>query len=250
VRDVMRNKPFMILLVSYTIAALGSNLPGTLILYYVQYVLRADNANAFLLLYFVVGILFLPGWIALARRFEKKTTWLAAMALNTSAFLGVFFLGSGDTLWYGTLVVLSGVGFGATVTLPSSMQADVIDYDEMLSGTRREGQYIGFWSIAKKIAAALGIGIALSVLGLAGYVPNVEQSPQVQMTVLYALVPSLCNIIALSIAFAYPISAKMHQQIRTAIADRQAGRVVADPLRNPRIEYEHEFLDRSAEAQL
>ena len=32
-RYVARNKPFMILLVSYTIAAFGSNLPATLILY-------------------------------------------------------------------------------------------------------------------------------------------------------------------------------------------------------------------------
>jgi GPH family glycoside/pentoside/hexuronide:cation symporter len=180
----------------------------------------------------VVGILFLPGWIFLSRRFEKKSTWLAAMALNTGAFIGVFFLGPGDTLWYGILVVLSGIGFGATVALPSSMQADVIDYDEMLSGQRREGQYIGFWSISKKIAAALGVGIALSVLGIVGYVPNVEQTPQVQLTlrILYALVPSICNIIAFLIAFAYPISAKVHQQIQFAISERRSGRIVQDPL--------------------
>ena len=202
-----------------------------------QYVLKSDNANAFLLLYFVSGILFLPAWVALSRRFEKKSTWLAAMSLNTGAFIGVFFLGPGDTLWYGMLVILSGVGFGATVALPSSMQADVIDYDELLSGTRREGQYIGFWSISKKIAAALGVGIALSVLGLMGYVPNVEQTPQVQLTlrVLYALIPSICNLIALAIAFAYPISAQVHQQIRHAVAEGQAGRVVVDPLRTTRI---------------
>ena len=233
-RYVAHNRPFTILLASYTIAAFGSNLPATLILYYVQYVLKADNANTFLLLYFVTGVLFLPVWIALSRRFEKKSTWLAAMALNTGAFFGVFFLGPGDILWYGILVVLSGIGFGATVALPSSMQADVIDYDELLSGTRREGQYIGFWSISKKIAAALGVGLALSMLGLVGYVPNVEQTPQVQLTlrVLYALIPSLCNVIALAIAFAYPISAKVHQQIRHAIAERQAGRIMGDPLYN------------------
>jgi GPH family glycoside/pentoside/hexuronide:cation symporter len=112
------------------------------------------------------------------------------------------------------------------------MQADVIDYDEFLSGKRQEGQYIGFWSISKKVAAALGVGIALSVLGLIGYVPNVQQTPQVQLTlrILYALIPSMCNIIAFLIAFAYPISAKIHQQIRFAIQERKAGRIVSDPL--------------------
>ena len=72
------------------------------------------------------------------------------MALNTGAFVGVFFLAPGDTLLYGLLVFLSGIGFGATLAIPSAIQADVIDYDELLTGERREGQYIGLWSISKK----------------------------------------------------------------------------------------------------
>ena len=104
-------------------------------------------------------------WTALARRLGKKQAWLAAMAVNTGAFAGVFFLGPGDAAAYGVLVFLSGIGFGATLAIPSAMQADVIDYDELLSGRRREGQYIGLWSIAKKTAAALGIGVGLTVLG-------------------------------------------------------------------------------------
>jgi GPH family glycoside/pentoside/hexuronide:cation symporter len=233
-RYVLKNKPFTILLISYTISAFGNNLPATLILYYVQYVLRSEHADMFLLIYFVTGVLFLPGWIALSRRFGKKETWLSAIVLNTGAFIGVFFLGPGDTIPYGILVFLSGIGFGATVAIPSAMQADVIDYDELLSGERREGQYIGLWSISKKLAAALGVGMALSILGFIGYVPNVEQTPQVQLAlrVLYSLVPSICNIIAFVIAFAYPISSRIHEKIRAAISERQAGRMVADPL-NP-----------------
>ncbi len=234
VGSVLANKPFMILLLAYTISAFGSNLPATLILYYVQYVLGSQSADLFLLLYFVTGVLFLPGWIALSRRIGKKETWLAAMVINTGAFLGVFFLGPGDAVLYGILVVFSGIGFGATVAIPSAMQADVIDYDELLSGERREGQYIGLWSIAKKLAAALGIGVALSLVGGAGYIPNVEQTPQVQLTlrVLYSLVPSLCNIAAFAIVFKYPISSRIHEEIREAIRERQAGHQVADPLRS------------------
>jgi GPH family glycoside/pentoside/hexuronide:cation symporter len=133
----------MILLAAYTISAIGSNLPATLILYYVQYVLGSGQADLFLLLYFVTGVLLLPVWVRLAHRFGKKETWVASMAVNTGAFIGVFFLGPGDTLIYGVLVILSGVGFGATLALPSAIQADVIDYDELKTGRRREGQYIG-----------------------------------------------------------------------------------------------------------
>jgi GPH family glycoside/pentoside/hexuronide:cation symporter len=235
--DVSRNRPFIILIISYTIAAIGSNLPATLILYYVEYVLQSQLADAFLMLYFVTGILFLPAWIKLSGRIGKKAAWLTSMAINTGAFIGVFFLGPGDAHIYGILVFLSGIGFGATLALPSAIQADVIDYDELRCGQRREGQYIGLWSIAKKFAAAIGVGAGLSILGVAGYTPNEAQTAQVQLTlrILYALVPSVCNILAFIIVLAYPISGRVHAQIRAAVAERKAGRPVADPLQPDRI---------------
>jgi GPH family glycoside/pentoside/hexuronide:cation symporter len=231
-RQVARNRPFMILLAAYTISAIGNNLPATLILFYVQYVLQSELADFFLLLYFVTGIMFLPGWIFIARRTGKKKAWLASMAINTGAFVGVFFLGPGDALLYGILVFLSGIGFGATLAIPSAIQADVIDYDELLTGERREGQYIGLWSIAKKLAAAVGIGIGLSALGMAGYQPNVEQTQEVQLVLrtLYALIPSLCNLLGLIIALAYPLNDKIHTEIRQEISKRHAGQMEKDSL--------------------
>jgi GPH family glycoside/pentoside/hexuronide:cation symporter len=117
------------------------------------------------------------------------------------------------------------------------MQADVIDYDELLTGERREGQYIGLWSLAKKLSAALGVGLSLSLLSYAGYTPNVEQSETVRMTlrVLYALIPSLFNLLGLGIALFYPIHSKAHQEILAAIQKRKAGETVQDPLSPKRI---------------
>jgi GPH family glycoside/pentoside/hexuronide:cation symporter len=232
-RTVFANRPFMILLAAYTISAIGSNLPATLILYYVQYVLGSSRADLFLLLYFVTGILLLPVWVRLAHRFGRKETWIASMAVNTGAFMGVFFLGPGDTAIYAVLVIISGIGFGATLALPSAIQADVIDYDELKTGRRREGQYIGLWSIAKKLAAAVGVGAGLAVLGAVGYTPNAQQTESVRLAlrVLYALVPSVCNLLAIGIALYYPISGKMHGRIRSAIGRRQTGQIVADPLK-------------------
>jgi len=232
-RLVGYNRAFLILLVSYTISALGSNLPATLILFYVQYVLLSPHADLFLLIYFVTGVLFLPAWIRLSAHLGKKATWILSMGVNTGAFFGVFFLGPGDAGIYAVLVCLSGIGLGATLAIPSAMQADVIDYDQLRSGQRREGHYVGLWSISKKLAAALGVGIALYALGASGYRPNVPQPPEVVLTlrILYALVPSLCNIVALLIALNYPIDQETHKKIKQAIAVRTSGTSVEDPLR-------------------
>lgn len=214
-KTAFRNKPFLILLVSYTVSGIGANLPATLILYYVEHVLKSRQAELFLIVYIVTGIIFLPAWVAVSKKFGKKKTWLSAMAVNTGAFIGVFFLGPGDEWLYGILTFLSGVGFGATIAIPSAMQADVIDYDEMMTGRRREGQYIGIWSVMKKLSSAIGMGVALTILGKAGYTPNVEQSDQVIaiLRFLYAPVPALCMIAAFLIGLAYPINEEKHRAI-------------------------------------
>lgn len=232
IRSVFNNKPFLVLIVSYTVAAFGANLPATLILYYVEYVLHSQRAELFLVIYFIVGILCLPGWVAIAKRVGKKASWLGAMAVNTVAFFFVFFLGEGDELLYATLVALSGVGFGATVAIPSSMQADVIDYDELLTGERREGLYVGFWLVTRKLAAALGVGLGLLILGYAGYRPNMPQTTDVTFALktLYALVPCVCNALGFLIALRYPISRSIHEEIRYAIACKQWGEAYSDPL--------------------
>jgi GPH family glycoside/pentoside/hexuronide:cation symporter len=141
------------------------------------------------------------------------------MALNTFAFSGVYFLGAGDEWQYGILVVFSGLGFGATLALPSAIQADVIDYDEYLTGQRQEGWYIGVWSVAKKLTAAVGAGAGLTILGAVGYQPGAEHPPEVihALKSLYALVPSLCNAAAFAIALAFPISREKHARILEGI---------------------------------
>lgn len=193
------------------------------------------------MLYFITGIAFLPAWIKIARKVGKKSAWLASMAINTGAFMGVFFLGPGDAVIYGVLVCLSGIGFGATLALPSSIQADVIDYDELLTCQRREGQYVGLWNIFKKLAAAVGVGAGLAVLGWAGYQPNIEQSERVVFTlkVLYAGVPSIFNFVAFVIALAYPIDNIVHDKIRKAVGDRKLGLDAEDPLKPDRILSDH-----------
>ncbi|MBT8356293.1 MAG: MFS transporter, partial [Desulfobacterales bacterium] len=138
----------------------------------------------------------------------------------------------GDEAIYGILVFLSGIGFGATLAIPSAIQADVIDYDELISGERREGLYIGFWSIAKKLAAAVGVGAGLALLGVSGYVPNTSQPESVVLSLrlLYALVPCLCNSIGFIIALSYPLDGNIHRKIRESIEQRSRGESFQDPL--------------------
>jgi len=53
--------------------------------------------------------------------------------------------------------------------------------------------------------------------------------------VLYALIPSLFNLLGLAIALFYPIHSKTHEDILAAIQKRRAGENVQDPLSPKRI---------------
>ncbi len=217
------NRPFLILLTAYTVSALGAGLPPVLMPFYLDYWLGIKDPSLYLVLYFLVGFILLPFWLYLASRIGKKKAWLAAMCINTGAFAGVYFIGKGDTNLYMLLACISGVGYGASLALPSAMQADVIDLDELQHNTRKEGQFIGFWSIAKKLAAAIGGGLALTLLDWSGYVANREQSESTlsMLRLLYAGVPCICNFIAILIAWNYPIDEKMHNQIRVSLDARK-----------------------------
>lgn len=206
-KSVWQNKPFRILMVATLIASIGANLPATLIVFYVEHVLQSELAPLFLLAYLLTGVACLPLWVLLARRIGRKRAWLLAMGVNAGAFLGVFFLGQGDVLWYGVLVIASGTGFGASLSLPAAMQADVIDYDALQTGERREGLYLGVWSVLRTLASSAGMGVALPILDAAGYIPGASEQPQavvLSLRILYALVPSVLTLAALFVARKYP----------------------------------------------
>jgi GPH family glycoside/pentoside/hexuronide:cation symporter len=236
-RQTFANRPFRILLAAYAVAAIGANLPATLILYYVEYVLGGKNAEIFIFIYVLTGILFLPVWLHASRKMDKKRAWITAMLINTGAFLGVFFLGEGDLVAYGLLTLVSGAGFGASLVLPTSMQADIIDMDEFLHNKRREGRFIGVWSVVKKASSAVGMGLALPILEMSGYEPGVKQNQQTifALRMLYCLAPCVCSFGAIAIALYYPLSRKRHQALLKAIAKRKQLKTREDPLTPPKM---------------
>jgi GPH family glycoside/pentoside/hexuronide:cation symporter len=220
---IWRNRPFRILLSAYAVSALGVAVAASMILFYVEHVLGSGAGPLFLAIYLGIGTATVPIWVYLARRLEKRRAWITALAVNTGTFLPAILLSRGDAEIFGVIVVLSALGLGGVMAIPPSMQADVIDYDEWTSGTRREGEYIGFWSIVKKLAAALSAGLAFPLLDFSGYVSGSElQAPATVWTLrlLYVGTPSLCNLIAIGVAWRYPIDRAAHERIRNDIDSR------------------------------
>ena len=126
------NEPFRRLILAFFLNGIANGLPATLFLLFVRHVLGADvDAGPLLLLYFVSGMLAVPGWLWLSYRIGKHRAWAASMLWACVMFAWVPFLGQGDALAFAAICVLSGASLGADLAIPASMQADVIDLDRV-----------------------------------------------------------------------------------------------------------------------
>ena len=240
-RRVFRNKAFRILLAVYLTSATTGAIPGLMMPYFTKYVLQPDNPDTwlaiFLAVYFGAGFLFLPLWIWLARRFEKKPVWLASFIPSITGSGLLFFMGPGDIWPTFFILIWAGAAFGAGLFLGPAMQADVIDYDELYTGKRREAQYGALWSIMQKFVVIPSMSIPLAILATVGYLPNVPQTEEVQLTIraIFGLGPATTASIALVIGLLYPISRKVHQQIWAGIDKLKNGEPAIDPISGHRI---------------
>jgi len=236
VRRVMRNRVFRLLLVVYLIGSITGAIPGLMMPYFTKYVLQPEDPGKwlaiFLACYFAGGFLFLPIWVALAKRFEKKPIWLIGYLPGVFGSISLFFLGEGDLIPAMIILTLAGTGFSAGLFLGPAMQADVIDYDELHTGKRREAQYSALWSIMTKFMVIPSMSVPLAILASVGYTPNVEQSETVQFTIraIFCLGPAATALIAFSIGWFYPLTRAKHEEIWQGIAAHKRGETVLDPI--------------------
>jgi GPH family glycoside/pentoside/hexuronide:cation symporter len=144
----------------------------------------------------------------------------------------MFFLGEGDTLPGLVLIAWAGSSFGAGLFLGPAMQADVIDYDELHTGKRREAQYSAFWGMLPKFVAIPSAAGPIAILGSIGYVPNAVQTPQVVFAIkaIFALTPAVFSTLAFFIAWRFPIDERVHRAILEGCERHRNGLDAVDPL--------------------
>lgn len=170
--------------------SLANALPATLFLFFVSLVLQTpEQTGAFLLLYFISGLVALPVWLYLAKRWGKKKTWIISMGLASLAFSFVPFLEEGDGFYFVVITLVSGFSLGADMALPAAIQADIAQKLEG-AGQRLTGVLFGFWAMLTKLSLAFAVGISFGLLGLSGFEPELPTSSSLSLlSLLYGMAP-------------------------------------------------------------
>lgn len=224
-RELVANRPFLRLLSAWFINGLANGLPSVLFPLYLEYALGADAGERGILIftYFLAGVLAIPVWLRISRRYGKHRTWCMAMALACAAFIWVPWLESGAIAAFFVVCVVTGVAFGADMALPPAMQADVIDLDTLRTRQQRAGLFFALWSMATKLALACAVGFAFPVLELFGFRPGADNAATalLALAVIYALLPTVLKVGAVLIVWDYPITEHRQQLIRRRIESRR-----------------------------
>ena len=202
---VVKNKPYVILVVVFAFGAIGSAMTNSLSLFFVKHVMLVGELyGAYLAPYFVCQVAAIPLWFKLSRRIgkHKATMWAVGWYALWSSFIPLILVAPSE--WFAVFEVQKYIGFtttefqttastylggvetgklpvylvvmclkgsaiGALSALPFAMCADVIDIDTAETGQRRAGAYMAIWSMVKKGAYALGTMIGLMLVVYWGF---------------------------------------------------------------------------------
>ena len=105
----------------------------------------------------------------IVRVFGKKEATIGGLILSMAIYLILFIMPITNPYLYIGLTMIAGLGSGLVSAVTWALVADVIDYQEYLSGERNEGIVYSSYSLCRKLAQAISGGVGGFALGFLGY---------------------------------------------------------------------------------
>ena len=230
--STFKNKPFISYLIVTMIMSISFTMVTAMLQYYIDYQLEM-TASSLLIMLSMLGVLavFLVPCGILSNKFGKAKTYALGLAIASAALIVVFALPQGPNNWIFLLAAIAGMGFSAQWVCPHSMIPDVIEYDELLTGERREGVYYGMQATATKVTGALataacGWGLELGKYiepanGLTADMVNQPLSALFSIRVMFAVIPAIFLLICIPLLLKYPITRESHAEVLKKLEERR-----------------------------
>ncbi|HVO22031.1 MAG TPA: MFS transporter [Candidatus Margulisiibacteriota bacterium] len=177
-RLTFRNRDFRIVFITFCLVTVAASLGQAIQLIVVKYWLQMYDFFPMIALTFALSFAgSFPVWLRVSRRIGKRKAMLSGLLLGCVVPLGWVIVQPGQRLAMLVFMLLAGTVTGS-LTLVMSAAVDVVDFDELETGERREGAYFGIWTLGLKAMSACGILLSGALLQLVGYVPDQVQDPR------------------------------------------------------------------------
>jgi len=222
------NKPFRIICASHGCFMIGVATVGSSNAYFTHHVLNASDGwlGMFYVIMVLASLVSIPLWLWASKRFDKKPTYMCTLGIYSVLHLTWLWSDATESLEIRCLrVLLIGIALGGVMLLAFSIIADVIRYDGIRTGLRREGALSGIQSIVDRAFGVLGIVAMGLLLTVFDYVisddTTVNLQPDTAITAIYicfSILPALTGFLSMLILSRYRMTAEMMDE-RSAAED-------------------------------
>lgn len=236
--DLLKNKPWWILLGAGIGALVFNSIrDGAAVYYFKYYVSSTVNFDFSLFgtdfhmtptsIYLVLGqaanIIGVIIATPIANKIGKKKTFFGAMALAAILSLVFYLFGKEDVFLIMSFQILISICAGCIFPLIWSMYADSADYSEWKQGRRATGLVFSASSMSQKFGWTIGGAGAGWLLGYYGFQANVEQTATAQngIQLMLSILPAIAAAISVAFIAFYPLSEEKLQIIEQDLNEKR-----------------------------
>lgn len=220
----LRNRPYVLLVLTSTCTAIANYTNIAVIRYLIKYWFRMEQWEWLFFTAFFVGVFAsIPLWVRVVNRTGKKAAYIVTMLVYAALLWLILVLRQTDYVIFGVAMVVAGAFNIALWLISGSIVPDIIEWDQLQVGERREGAYYGIWTLIRKAAIGGALLLVGPLLQWFGYLPNVEQTERALLGIrlLFGPIPSVFLILGILIFLKFPITKKVHEEIVRKITEMQ-----------------------------
>jgi GPH family glycoside/pentoside/hexuronide:cation symporter len=232
-RLTFTNKPFVLLVFFTLLFTIGTSSKNGLAfftkMYYVfggDQKLAATVAGTESTITLFVGFLGIPIFQWIAKKYGNRNSLMTAMAIVSTASVSTLFTYT-PAMPYLTIltgILLAPATAGMWVVIPP-MLGDIVDFDELRTGERREGSFSSIYSWQLKMAFSIGGGLSGPLVELVGFrvAAGIHQPEHViyLMRVLLSFIPLVFVGIAMILLARFPLNRAKMAEVNAELVRRR-----------------------------
>lgn len=217
-RTLRKNKPFLRFMAAHMLVMLGYAIYNATSVFLIEHSLELPGQFVTLVpALFLSSMAGLPLVIAMAKVLEKHTTIIVALGINIAGFAYLSLIPAGCWALVFTAFVGMGLISSAFQVLPTSIVADAADFGALKGYGSPLGMYMAAYGMVMKLCMAAGVGVALPLLDLMGFVPSDSASTMMSIDVVRLVgfgAPTILFISAILLLWNFPIDRRRHDVIQ------------------------------------
>jgi len=216
-KDLTKNKPWIVLFCLALIIMMTISLRGSTGTFYFKYfVEREDLIGSFALAYMLALAVGAASTPLLTKFLDKKSLLTLLMLIVAVLSVGFYFVPKDNIELMFTLQILIGLALGPKSPLVFSMYADTADYSQWKTGRRATAMIFSAAAFAQKLGGAIAGAMIGWILASMGYIANQAQTGASEhgIVLLMTLIPGVIAILAVIVIRFYPLTDKQQQQIQ------------------------------------